>query len=326
MKRRIAIGLVVATVLATPFSIFSIFPMQVTLADDSQVTEAPTLPSTSLVALPSLVDEPVPAKVTPSLSNISADRPKPYKDRCHTQQDMSKSESSCIYGNLKSKTKVVLFGDSHALSWFPAIERLVIAKKWKLVSLTMSSCWPADILAWNSTKNALMPNCTIWREEAFQDILAMKPSIIFVAGTKGFSTVDGDLNLILGADRTTTWEAGMMRTLDILKEASKRVIYLSDTPVSTVNSATCLQAHLNSIAACATPYAKAVSLNWLAEEHHVATIEGITWVDPTPWICSTNPCSPLSGKYVIYVDGGHLTATFAWTLEKPLWTELTTTP
>jgi hypothetical protein len=97
MKRRIAIGLVVATVLATPFSVFS---QQVTLADDSQVTEAPTLPSTSLVSLPSLVDEPVPANVTPSLSNISTDRPKPYKDRCHTQQDMSKSESSCIYGNL----------------------------------------------------------------------------------------------------------------------------------------------------------------------------------------------------------------------------------
>jgi len=274
-------------------------------------------------SLPALVDQPVPANVTPSISGIAADRPTPYKDRCHTQQDLTKSESTCVYGNLKSKTTIVLFGDSHALSWFPAIERLALAKKWKLVSLTMSSCWPADILAWNSTKNALMANCTIWRTDTVHDILAMKPKMIFVAGTRGFTTVDGDMNLILGDARTATWEAGMVRTLDDLKRASNLVVYLADTPVSSVDSPTCLRAHRSSIAACATPYAKAVSAKWLAEEQHVATTEGVIWIDPTPWICSTEPCSPLSGKYIIYVDSGHLAASFARTLEKPLWAEIT---
>lgn len=282
---------------------------QSTYGDDSQ--------------LPALVDAPIPANVTPTISGIAADRPTPYKDRCHTQQDLTKSESACVYGDRKSKTTIVLFGDSHALSWFPAIERLALAKKWKLVSLTMSSCWPADILAWNSTKNALMANCTIWRTDTVNDILAMKPKMIFVAGTRGFTTVDGDMNLILGDARTATWEAGMVRTLDDLKKASKLVVYLADTPVSAVDSPTCLRAHRNSIAACATPYAKAVSTKWLAEEQHVATTEGVMWIDPTPWICSTEPCSPLSGKYIIYVDSGHLTASFARTLEKPLWAEIT---
>jgi len=151
----------------------------------------------------------------------------------------------------------------------------------------------------------------------------MKPKMIFVAGTRGFTTVDGDMNLILGDARTATWEAGMVRTLDDLKRAANLVVYLADTPVSSVDSPTCLRAHRSSIAACATPYAKAVSAKWLAEEQHAATTEGVIWIDPTPWICSTEPCSPLSGKYIIYVDSGHLTASFARTLEKPLWAEIT---
>jgi len=140
--------------------------------------------------LPALIDRALPSNLSPSLANAKSDRPKPYADRCHTQQDLSKSESNCEYGYLKSKTTIVLFGDSHALSWFPAIEKLAIAKKWKLLSLTMSSCWPSDIPAWNSTTNKLMDNCELWRMETLSDIVALKPAMIFVSGTRGFSTVD----------------------------------------------------------------------------------------------------------------------------------------
>ena len=317
MTQRRAVAVIVAAFFMASFS------LQPSRAEDSSTVTTIQTTSVSLSLMPRLVDSPIPTNVTPTISGIVGDRPKPYKDRCHTQQDLTKSESACIYGNLKSKTTIVLFGDSHALSWFPAIERLAIAKKWKLASLTMSSCWPSDILAWNSTKNALMSNCPIWRDETLNDIVSMKPSMIFVAGTRGFSTVDSNMKVLAGNVRTTTWEAGMARTFNILKKASKQVVYISDTPISSVDSPTCLKAHKNSISACATPFSKAVSLSWLAEEAHVASTAGVTYIDPTSWICTTDPCSPLAGKYVIYVDSGHLTASFAWTLEKPLWAQLT---
>ena len=273
--------------------------------------------------LPSLIDSPLPSNLVPTLSGAKTDRPKPYQDRCHTQQNLEKSLSTCEYGNLKSKTSIVLFGDSHALSWFPAIERLAIAKKWKLISLTMSSCWPADIPAWNSTTNQLMPNCPIWRNETLDDIAQIKPYLTFVAGTRGFTTVDQNNTVLLGIDRTTAWEAGMVRTLDKLKSASKLLVYLGDTPVSLVDVPSCLAAHRLHIAECATPYAKSVSTSWITEEQKVAMMEKAIWVDPTSWICTTDPCSPLVGRYQIFVDKGHLTATFAATLERPLWAQVT---
>jgi hypothetical protein len=296
----------IALILAAPF----------TWADTEtvQTADAPILSA--------LVDRAVPLNMVPSISFAKNDRPKPYVDRCHTQQNLSRSLSTCEYGNLKSKTSIVLFGDSHALSWFPAIEKLAIAKRWKLISLTMSSCWPASIPAWNSTTNMLMENCNIWRESTLNDLISIKPKAIFVSGTRGFSTVNAKNQILLGSDRTASWENGMRTTLARLRLATQNLIYISDTPISIVDVPECLRLHPRSIAACATPFGKSVSLDWLAEDEKVASVENATWVDPTSWICTTNPCSPLVGKYEIFVDKGHLTASFAATLEKPLWAKI----
>jgi hypothetical protein len=147
--------------------------------------------------------------------------------------------------------------------------------------------------------------------------------MIFVAGTRGFATVDGQGKVVLGNSRTGLWEAGMIRTLEQLKSASNQVIYLGDTPISQYDVSMCLQAHLDSVAHCSTPYEKSVSKTWIAEEAHIASLENVTWVDPTPWICSTNPCTPIQGRYEIFLDRGHLTASFARTLERPFWKFLT---
>jgi len=65
----------------------------------------------------------------------------------------------------------------------------------------------------------------------------------------------------------------MISTLETLKKASKRVVYLGDTPISDYDVPVCLKAHFTSIAACATPFAKAVSMAWRSEEHHVQILK-----------------------------------------------------
>lgn len=290
------------------------------------VTPSPT-PSISPTDLPlynqpKTVDRLVPKKLNPALVNAKRDRPKPYLDRCHTQQNLTVSTASCLYGDATSKTTVVLFGDSHALSWFPAIEKLAIAKKWRLYSLTMSSCWPAAVPAWNSKTMKVMKNCSIWRASTLGRIAKLHPSLLFVAGTRGFATVDGNGTVLTGDARTNAWLVGMKDTLDKLKVASQRVVLISDTPVSAFDPPICLLAHPTSVLNCSTSIAKAISLTWLAEEREVASEENVFWVDPTLWVCPTDPCSPISGNTLIYADAGHLTASFAVKLEKPLWKEV----
>jgi len=269
--------------------------------------------------LPVLADAPVPNNLKPTLSLIKSDRPTPYKDRCHVQQNLIASNNPCVYGDLNSKTTIVLFGDSHALSWFPAIERLALAKHWKLLSLTMSSCWPADIPAYNPKTKTTMDNCGLWRKNTLDQILNINPSWIFVTGTKGFATTNQSGDLAVEPDRTTIWQAGMTRTLQSLKAASSRVIYIGDTPNSIFDVPTCLAANLKNYANCATPFWNAADTDWTLIESAVARNVGVTFIDPTFWVCKSDPCSPLDANRQIYIDATHLSTTFSVTLERPLW-------
>jgi len=283
------------------------------------------VPSTASIAIPeyqfpSLVDQPISDLLSSRLDGISTDMPKPYKDRCHVQQNLTSTTSSCLYGNLNSKTTIVLFGDSHALSWFPAIEKLAIAKKWRLLSLTMSSCWPATIPAWNPTTNVLMTNCAIWRKSALKQIAQVKPYLTFITGTRGFATLDASGNVLSGDARTAAWRAGITQTINSIKSASKNTVMISDTPVSLYSFPNCLSYSSDSIEYCATAAATAIDTDWLTIERDTAAALKILWVNPTEWICNTDPCSPISGDTAIYRDGGHLTASFAVKLEPPLWT------
>ena len=294
----------------------------VTLLCTSQALASDTVPPIADYQFAALVGGPVPDSLQATLSGAATDMPKPYKDRCHVQQNLTASTSSCLYGNLSSKTTIVLFGDSHALSWFPAIEKLAIAKKWRLLSLTMSSCWPASIPAWNSSTNVLMANCSIWRQGALAQIAKIKPYITFVTGTRGFSTIDSQGNVLLGDAKTNLWKIGMTQTLSSIKKVSRNTVFISDTPVSTSIIPDCLMTSIDSYENCATAVSSAIDTNWLSIERDVASAVKVEWVNPTEWICNTDPCSPISDGALIYRDGGHLTATFAVQLEKPLWAEI----
>lgn len=260
---------------------------------------------------PDTVASAVPANLEPQLIDAKSDRPLAYKDRCHTQQNLSPSTMPCIYGDTSSNTTIALFGDSHALSWFPAMNILAKKNGWKLLSLTMSACSPSDIPAWNPSNNSVMRNCALWRTDSLRRIVAAKPLVVVVAGTRGFETIDSHGKLLLGDARNAAWRAGMQRTVDQLKLASQHVIYIGDAPQSLVDPPVCLSAHPNNALDCATPLAKAIATDWLVQETAMTIQEKIAFIDPGLWICPTSPCPVVLGNILIYMDGGHLTATFS---------------
>jgi len=277
-------------------------------------TPAPSGPP----ARPATRDGPVPADLQPSLGDAKGDYPASYLDGCHTQTEQPPSTAPCLYGNLNSTTTIALFGDSHALSWFPAVERLAKDQGWRLLSLTMSACSPADMPVWNANYNRVSAACANWRTLAIDRLVKLRPSLVLVTGTRGFAVVDGSGNLLAGDARTRAWEAGMQRTLARLIPAAGRVIMMADTPLSLVDPPVCLSAHPTSVLACATPVKSAISAAWLAEEQHMASQEGVGFIDPTPWVCPSSPCPVVLGNLLVYRDAGHLTATFAAALSDRL--------
>ena len=272
-----------------------------------------TTPLNTVPARPQTVDFPIPANLEPDLLNAGKDRPIPYGDRCHTQLNLKPSTKPCIYGDTTSATTVVLFGDSHALAWFPAFNQVAKEKHWKLLSLTMSACSPADIPAYNPSTASLMQNCPIWRNASIQRIIAAHPYLVLVASTSGFQTeVKGVVTT--GDARKAPFAAGMKRTIARLQTSGAKVVLMSDTPALAQDPLVCLSAHPKSTLACATPVSQAISDDWIALETQIAAANSIFLIKPQLWVCPTDPCPVVIGNILTYFDPGHMTATFSQAL------------
>jgi hypothetical protein len=282
-------------------------------------TATPTPTPTPPPPRPATADARVPPDLQPALWAARGDYPQSYLDGCHTQTEQPPSTAPCLYGNLASHTTIALFGDSHALSWFPAVEQMAEDRGWKLLSLTMSACTPADMPVWNASFNRVSAACANWRSLAIARLVKAHPAIILVTGTRGFAVVDGSGKLLAGDARTRAWDAGMHRTLARLVPAAGEVIMIADTPLSLVDPPVCLSQHPSSVLACATPVKDAINDAWLAEEQRVADLEGVGFIDPTRLVCPSSPCPVVLGSFLVYRDGGHLTATFAAALTDRLY-------
>lgn len=315
-SRRLAVPLVVALVLAAAIS--PALPAGAAARVSQAAAPAAAL-ATALGSRGATRDAPVPADLRPSVWAATRDYPKPYRDGCHVEQEGGAPPyTRCLYGDRSAQTTVVLFGDSHALSWFPAAERVAIDRGWRLLSVTMSACTPADIPAYIPRIEAASTACADWREAALDLIARVHPAVVLAAGTRGFATTDDHGNVVAGPERTAIWEAGIRRTIDRLKESAGDVIWIADTPISSPDRPACLASHPRSTLACATPVKYAVNTTWLNEEYYVSQAEGVGFIDPSTWVCPTSPCPAVIGRVQLYRDGGHLTATFMGTLRTRL--------
>ena len=76
----------------------------------------------------------------------------------------------------------------------------------------------------------------------------------------------------------------------------------------------CLAAHRANALACATPARQAIDLRWLAADRATAAAAGVRFIDPSAWVCPSDPCPPIIGHFLVYREQDHLTAKFAASL------------
>ena len=272
--------------------------------------------------LPPTPGGPVPVGLRPPLGAARSDFPLPYVDGCLVTLEGTES-GPCVYGNPGSPITVVLMGDSHALSWFPAVERLALERDWRLINLTKSACVPADVPEYSGTFKRAYTECSAWREASFRRIEAERPALVLLAGSRVFDALGPDgTTVVEGPARTEAWREGMSRTLDRLGRVADHVVVIGDTPRSIFDVPVCLSAHRDDVLACATPFSRSVSLDWRAEEQAAAARGGAGFVDPTPWVCPSGPCPAVIGNFMVFRDEHHLTTQFSSALAGRLGTLL----
>jgi hypothetical protein len=228
--------------------------------------------------------------------NKVIERPVVYDDGCHVNYGETKS-TACLYGEIGSKSKIVLYGDSHAAQWFPALEELAREKGFELISLTKSACPSVDVPR-NDQGAFKNSDCQNWRENSIKRIQEIKPDAVIVSSFQYFTTPSGY------PSRSTWWNEGQRRLLEDLQGSSQNLIYISDTPHPLRDIPNCL-ASRDSHTCDSTEKTPNVIIN------------GFKKIDPTPWLCSSF-CPAIQDDYVVYRDGSHISVEAALALKSKL--------
>jgi peptidoglycan/LPS O-acetylase OafA/YrhL len=245
----------------------------------------------------------VPANLDPPLERAHADQPRPAADGCLVRW-LGTGSGPCAYGSVGSRRTVVLFGDSHALQWFPALERAAKARRWRLVSLTKTTCPPVQLSFWSPVLGRPYRECDQWRANMLARIRAERPSVVVLGAARHY----GDVYHFKVYGQP--WISGLARMVRQVRATGAQVVVLGPTPKPRVDVPDCLAEHLRHAIACTTPRAVAVNAAGLRAERRAVLAAGGAYLDVTPWLCTRATCAVMVGNLLAYRDDNHLTTTY----------------
>ncbi len=243
------------------------------------------------------------------------DMPVIYENGCHVAvYDVRPPD--CEFGSARASQTVVLLGDSHAAQWFPALDKISRARRWRLVVMTKSSC-PAVDGPYVSVMNRTYVECGEWLKQALGRIASIRPSLVVISSlASGYGFTDAE------------WLSGTARILSELTTASQRVVLLRDTPYPGIDVPVCLarqawRARFLPSTACAfEPPTRRWSEVFKIQQEAAGMFRSVRTVDLAGVICPRGQC-PLEGHgFVYYRDWHHLTKHFVESLSQALAEEI----
>ena len=246
----------------------------------------------------------LPQKAAKSLAHLRGDMPWRYYPAngvlgCPTI-------TSCTFANKHSKKLIVLFGDSHAMMWLPAIVPWAKAAGDKVALIWKPSC-PLAALPRIPLypPNPIPLDCPVWRAKALAEIKAATPKLIVLGErTSRIKSLPGQAPFT-----NAEWQRGLMTTIKSLQRPGTNVALMEDLPYLVQDPASCLAIHSTAVQACGIGEHPVFPGRQLVERAS-ATATGATFVGTRQWFC-TATCSVVIGNTIAYFDQSHVSATYA---------------
>jgi peptidoglycan/LPS O-acetylase OafA/YrhL len=247
----------------------------------------------------------VPSNLEPQPAAAAQNTPPSSRNGCHADF-LSVKQGDCVFGDLSGSHTVVIFGDSHAEQWLPAVSAAAVTAHWKVVNWTKAACPAAQLSVFATSLNRQYTECDSWRAATEARIAALHPSLILVSQSENVASSSVSPAAFAGATLVT------LRRLQQI--AGAKVVYLQDIPVPNYDMPTCVAQHLSDAAACNFTVGKAYTY---PDRHRalLAQLRGSTVpaVDPQGWLCTPSTCPAVVGNLLVYRNNTHLSADFsAW--------------
>ena len=283
---------------------------------DAQPSLTPA-PLADVKGAPALAEQPNPQQhaeaVRPSPLRAAADRSRAYYDGCLVGISGTNS-NKCLYGDPNGDRTLILFGDSHAMQYFPALEELAKTRHWRLLTLTKAECTPGEVQIRSMIAAREYSQCDAWREETLRRIEMGDPrtAIVVMSGDTAYVPYGSDGEELSGKAGAEAMEAGYLATLTRIHRAGLPTVVIRDTPVSASDVPGCVSEDLQHLESCA--FTRVRDRNREFDARAARAAPGGHLIDINGEICPGGLCRAVIGNALVYRDKSHLSATFARTL------------
>ena len=260
----------------------------------------------------------LPANVQPSLQSLSGQWG--YRQIGYvmglTCSPYSKSSlvldpQPCWLGDPKGTRTLVLYGDSHAGSWIPAMDQFAKSIRARLAVYWFPGCPTPLVVASTAGTfySSRAADCNAWNARVTTAMASVNPFAIVMASGYG---VDHSFT----APEYQKWINGWSVLAGQIRMKSPRVaLYdLATTPYLRQSGPLCLAAQPNNIGNCgfSSPSSTGTGFGLNLGDNRLRDIAasraaGATFIDVIPLFCTSNFCPAVIGGTVVYGDDHHIT-------------------
>jgi hypothetical protein len=251
-------------------------------------------------------------------NEVRNDVPSFYRTGC-TADLSDGSPILCSFGEISNpESTIVLYGDSHAAQWFPAMKIIAESRHWKLVTIIKAACSPMNISILRNAR--AIEACERWRKLTIAAIQEMHPDAVIMSSSSLYQQRDSP-RLIDASD----WEKGSRDTFLAIARHGIALRFIRDTPHADYDVPPCLaQLAWNGRATC-PPLSRRNALSpdiYQAEVRAAADVANVRIIDMSDAICGSESCATEQGDLVRYRDSDHLTSRYVESLADELQTQL----
>lgn len=223
---------------------------------------------------------------------------------------------TCQAGKLNASTRILLWGDSHALAISPAFDELGRRADVAVDLAVASACAP--LIDVNNPANA---RCKDFNRSTLDYVKRVRPAQIYlVASWPAYSNVDGEYSLSDDQGRTgnaAVFPAAMQRTIATIRPYTQHIVLIGRVPGAIGNrhfggdvpfklalakwagTAPLAERSLAAVADQSNAYRAAV--------HQYGVDPQITLIDPSAWFCAVRTCRYRDDAgNLLYRDTNHL--------------------
>jgi peptidoglycan/LPS O-acetylase OafA/YrhL len=254
------------------------------------------------------VSAPIPFPLETDLTELDGDHAWPG---CGAKRDES-SDELCTLGDASSATKVVVFGDSHAHMWLPAMDQVGKRDGFAVVPVIKWGCSPTALGQLEERGGSENTGCVEFRSWALDQIRRLEPELVVVSSR----AYPPDL-LLSGRFDPDEWRQAAFEGMSDVDALGFSSVLMGDVSHLEERPTRCLAKLSSTMATCTDP----VDPRVIATNRGLAAgarEAGVRFVDVNRLACLEAQCPMVAGQISTFRDKQHLSATWVRHVADPL--------